>query len=80
MPDTTLTKSHSVKLSGCEFQQLVLMIDDMSRLHVPGIEELCRAAVEGSLSVLATMVKLECRISEARDRERRRHAASRRLG
>jgi hypothetical protein len=80
MPDTALTKTHSLKLSGSEFQQLVLMIDDMSRLHVPGIEELCRAAVEGSLSVLATMVKLECRISEARDRERRRHAAARRLG
>jgi hypothetical protein len=80
VPDTTLTKPHTVKLSGIEFQQLVLMIDDMSRLHVPGIEELCRAAVEGNLSVLATMVTLEGRISEARDRERRRHAAARRLG
>jgi hypothetical protein len=79
MPDTTLTKTHAVKLSGSEFQQLVLMLDDMSRLHVPGIEELCRAATEGSLSVLATMATLEGRISEARDRERRRHAAARRL-
>jgi hypothetical protein len=79
MPETTLTKTHAVKLSGIEFHQLVLMIDDMSRLHVPGIEELCRAAVEGSLSVLATMATLEGRISDARDLERRRYAAARRM-
>ena len=68
MPDTTLTKTHAVKLSGSEFQQLVLMIDDMSRLHVPGIEELCKAATDGTLSVLTTMVKLDGQISEAGSR------------
>ncbi|HEY7119123.1 MAG TPA: hypothetical protein VH475_21210 [Tepidisphaeraceae bacterium] len=79
MPETALSKPAAVKLNGSEFQRLVLMIDEMARLHVAGMEELCRAAAEGSVSVLAAMLMLEERVTEARGRERRRHVAARKL-
>jgi hypothetical protein len=79
MPETALTKPAAVKLNRAEFQRLVLMIDEMARLHVAGMEELCRAAAEGGVAVQATMLVLEERVSEARGRERRRHAAARKL-
>jgi hypothetical protein len=79
MPETTLAKTASVKLSAPDFQQLILMIDDMSRLHVSGIEELCRAASDGTPAVTAVMLKLVEQVQEARRREHRRYVAAKRL-
>ena len=79
MPETTLTKTASVKFSAPDFQQLILMIDDMSRLHVSGIEELCRVAGEGTAALTTVIVRLAEQVQEARHREHRRYVAAKRL-
>lgn len=73
------TTSTPIRLTADEFRQILLLVDDMSRLHVEGMEDLCRAAAEGGTTLASAVDALAGQVRKAREREQRCHAAMRRL-
>ncbi len=62
-----------IRFDADEFSRLALLVDEMSRLHVPGMALLCKAATESTEAMLAAMVEVADQVRKAREREHRQH-------